>query len=173
MALIRGFAGKFPRISPDAFVAENATLIGDVEIGPGVSVWYGAVLRGDVGAIRIGARSNIQDLACVHMTTDLSNAIIGEDVVVGHGAIIHGAIVGNGVLVGMGSILLDNADIGEKSIVGAGAIVTALFKAPPRSLILGSPAKVIRELKPEDADMGVHGAHDYVELSRKYRTNDG
>ncbi len=168
MALIRGFGDKFPKISPDAFIAESATIIGDVEIGPGVSIWYGAVLRGDVGAIRIGARSNIQDLACVHMTTDLSDAVIGEDVVVGHGAIIHGAIVGNGVLVGMGSILLDNAEIGEQSIVGAGAVVTARFKAPPRSLILGSPAKVVRELKPDQAGAGLHGAKDYVELSRKY-----
>jgi carbonic anhydrase/acetyltransferase-like protein (isoleucine patch superfamily) len=169
MALIRGFSGKLPRIAPDAFIAENATIIGDVEIGPGVSIWYGAVLRGDVGAIRVGARSNIQDLACVHMTTDLSNALIGEDVVVGHGAIIHGAVVGNGVLVGMGSILLDNAEIGDQSIVGAGAMVTARFKAPSRSLILGSPAKVVRELKPGEADAGLHGATDYMELSHKYR----
>lgn len=168
MALIRSFAGKTPRIAADAFIAENATIIGDVEIGPGVSIWYGAVLRGDVGAIRLGARANVQDLACVHMTTDLSNAIIGEDVVVGHGAIIHGAVVGNGVLVGMGSILLDNAEIGEQSIVGAGAMVTARFKAPPRSLVLGSPAKVVRELKPGEAQAGIHGAADYVQLSRKY-----
>jgi carbonic anhydrase/acetyltransferase-like protein (isoleucine patch superfamily) len=168
MALIRGFGDKFPKISPEAFIAENATIIGDVEIGPGVSIWYGAVLRGDVGAIRIGARSNIQDLACVHMTTDLSDAVIGEDVVVGHGAIIHGAIVGNGVLVGMGSILLDNAEVGEQSIVGAGAVVTARFKAPPRSLILGSPAKVIRELTLDQAQAGLHGANDYVQLSRRY-----
>ncbi len=94
------------------------------------------------------------------MTTDLSSAIIGEDVVVGHGAIVHGAVVGNGVLVGMGSILLDNAEIGEQSIVGAGAVVTARFKAPARSLILGSPAKVVRELKPGEADAGHHGAKD-------------
>jgi carbonic anhydrase/acetyltransferase-like protein (isoleucine patch superfamily) len=102
------------------------------------------------------------------MTTDLSDAVIGEDVVVGHGAIIHGAIVGNGVLVGMGSILLDNAEVGEQSIVGAGAVVTARFKAPPRSLILGSPAKVIRELTLDQAQAGLHGANDYVQLSRRY-----
>ena len=168
MALIRGYCGKFPKISPDAFIAENATIIGDVEIGPEVSIWYGVVLRGDVGAIRVGARSNIQDLTCVHMTTDLSSAIIGEDVVVGHGVIIHGTIVGNGVLVGMGSILLDNAEIGDQSVVGAGALVTARFKAPPRSLILGSPAKVVRELKPGEAKMGLEGATHYVEIMRRY-----
>jgi len=168
MAIIRGFGGKFPRIAPDVFIAENAAIIGDVEIGPGASIWYGAVLRGDVGAIRVGARSNIQDLTSVHMTTDLSQAIIGEDVVVGHNAIIHGAIIGNGVLVGMGSILLDNAVIGDQSIVGAGAMVTARFKAPARSLVLGSPAKVVRELKPEEAGMGLEGATHYVELGRQY-----
>ena len=168
MALIREYCGKFPKISPDTFIAENATIIGDVEIGDMASIWYGVVLRGDVGAIRVGARSNIQDLACVHMTTDLSDAVIGEDVVVGHGAIIHGAIIGNGVLVGMGSILLDNAEIGDHCVVGAGAVVTARFKAPARTLILGSPAKVIRELKPGEATMGLEGAQRYVELMRRY-----
>ncbi len=169
MPVIREFNGKIPQIAADVFIAENATIIGDVEIGPGASIWYGAVLRGDVGAIKIGARSNIQDVACVHMTTDLSDAIIGEDVVVGHGAIIHGAIVGNRVLVGMGSILLDNAEIGDECIVGAGAFVPARFKAPARSLILGSPAKVIRPLKEEEIAMGMKGAQDYVGLARRYR----
>jgi carbonic anhydrase/acetyltransferase-like protein (isoleucine patch superfamily) len=168
MPLIRPFNDKIPQIASDVFIAENATIIGDVEIGPGASIWYGAVLRGDVGAIKIGARSNIQDLACVHMTTDLSNAIVGEDVVVGHGAIIHGAIIGNRVLVGMGSILLDNAEIGDECIVGAGAFVPARFKAPPRSLILGSPAKVIRPLKEGEFGMGLAGAEDYQALARRY-----
>jgi carbonic anhydrase/acetyltransferase-like protein (isoleucine patch superfamily) len=169
MPVIRVFNGKTPQIAPDVFVAENATIIGDVEIGPGASIWYGAVLRGDVGAIRIGARTNIQDLACVHMTTDLSDAVLGDDVVVGHGAIIHGAIIGNRVLVGMGSILLDNAEIGDESIVGAGAFVPARFKAPPQSLILGSPAKVIRPLKEGEIAMGIKGAEDYQALARRYR----
>jgi carbonic anhydrase/acetyltransferase-like protein (isoleucine patch superfamily) len=168
MPLIRPFNGKSPRIAPDVFLAENATIIGDVEIGPGASIWYGAVLRGDVGAIKIGARSNIQDLACVHMTTDLSNAIVGEDVVVGHGAIIHGAIIGNRVLVGMGSILLDNAEIGDECLVGAGAFIPGRFKAPPRSLVLGSPAKVIRPLRDDEFEMGLTGAREYHELARRY-----
>ncbi len=169
MALIRSFAGKKPRIAADVFVAENATVIGDVEIGPGASIWYGAVLRGDVGAIRIGARTNIQDLACVHMTTDLSDAIIGEDVVVGHGAIIHGATISNGVLIGMGSILLDNAEIGANCIIGAGAVVPARLKVPPRSLVLGSPAKVARQLTEDEIAIGIKSAHDYQELALRYR----
>ena len=169
MPIIRPFNGKTPRIANDVFIAENATIIGDVEIAEGASIWYGAVLRGDVGAIRIGARSNVQDVACIHMTTDLSSAIIGEGVVVGHGAIIHGAVIGNGVLVGMGSILLDNAEIGDESIVGAGAFVPAKFKAPPRSLILGSPAKVVRELAQSAIESIREGAIDYQELAAKYR----
>ncbi len=171
MPIIRIFNGKSPQIATDVFIAENATIIGDVEIGPGASIWYGAVLRGDVGAIKIGARTNIQDLACVHMTTDLSDAVLGEDVVVGHGAIIHGAIVGNRVLVGMGSILLDNAEIGDECIVGAGAFVPARFKAPPRSLVLGSPAKVIRSLKESEIAMGLTGAEDYQKLAQRYRAD--
>lgn len=169
MAIIRMLDGKTPKIADDVFVAENATIIGDVEIGPGSSIWYGAVLRGDVGAIRVGARSNIQDLACVHVTTDVSDAIIGEDVVVGHGAIIHGATIGNRVLIGMGSILLDNAEIGAECIVGAGAFVPARLKVPPRSLVLGSPAKVIRPLKEGEIDMIRQGAKDYQELAMQYR----
>ena len=102
MPILRAFGGHAPRVSAPAFVAENATLIGEVTIGDEASVWYGAVLRADVGFIRIGARSNVQDLACIHMTTDLSNTEIGEEVTVGHGAILHGTKIGDGVLVGMG-----------------------------------------------------------------------
>lgn len=169
MAIIRAFAGKTPKIDASAFVAENATIVGDVEIGFNASIWFGAVLRGDVGAIRIGARSNIQDLACVHMTTDLSNAIIGEDVVVGHGAIIHGAMIGDGSLIGMGSIVLDNAVIGECCIVGAGALVPARLTIPARSMVLGSPAKVVRPLTETEIAMGRVGAKDYQELALRYR----
>jgi len=169
MPIIRAYNGKIPKIASNVFIAENATIIGDVEIAEGASIWYGAVLRGDVGAIRIGPRSNVQDVACIHMTTNLSSAIIGEGVVVGHGAIIHGAIIGNGVLIGMGSILLDNAEIGDESIVGAGAMVAARFKAPPRSLILGSPAVVKRQLEESAIEQIRRGALDYQELAARYR----
>lgn len=169
VAIIRSLNGKTPKIANDVFVAENATLIGDVEIGPGASIWYGAVLRGDVGAIRVGARSNVQDLVCIHMTTDLSDAIIGEGVVVGHGAIIHGATIGNGALIGMGSILLDNSTIGDECIVGAGAFVPARLDVPARSLVLGSPAKVVRTLKDREIELIRDGAKDYQELAMRYR----
>lgn len=169
VAIIRTLNGKTPKIAADVFVAENATLIGDVEIGPGASIWYGAVLRGDVGAIRVGARSNVQDLVCIHMMTDISDAIIGEGVVVGHGAIIHGATIGNGALIGMGSILLDNATIGDECIVGAGALVPARLNVPARSLVLGSPAKVVRTLKDQEIELIRNGAQDYQELAIRYR----
>lgn len=169
MPIIRAYNGKRPKIAPDAFIAENATIIGDVEIAEGVSIWYGAVLRGDVGAIRIGRGSNVQDLACIHMTTNLSNALIGERVVIGHGAIVHGAVVGNGVLVGMGSILLDNAEISDECIIGAGAFVPARLKVPSRSLVLGSPASVKRPLRPEEVASIAKGAQDYQMLASRYR----
>jgi len=146
MAIIRPYGGFVPRIAPDVFIAENATIIGDVEIAPGASIWYGAVLRGDVGPIRIGARSNVQDNAVIHMTTDLSAGIIGEDVVVGHTAIILGAVVGNGALVGMGSVLLDCVEIGEGAVVAAGSVVPPRMKVPAFVLVRGAPAKVARDL---------------------------
>jgi gamma-carbonic anhydrase len=169
MAIVRAYDGIAPTIAEDVFVAENATIIGNVTIAAGASIWYGAVLRGDVGAIRVGARSNIQDLVCIHMTTDLSDAVIGEDVVVGHGAIIHGATIGNRVLVGMGSILLDNAEIGDECIIGAGAFVPARLKVPARSLILGSPAKVVRQLRDDEIALIRDGASDYQALAGRYR----
>jgi carbonic anhydrase/acetyltransferase-like protein (isoleucine patch superfamily) len=119
--IIRPFQGKLPKIAASAFIADGVVIIGDVEIGEQVSIWYNAVLRADVGMIRIGARSNVQDGSCVHMTSELSHAIIGEDVTVGHNAIVHGATVEDGCLIGMGSILLDNAVIGRAAVQhGAG-----------------------------------------------------
>jgi gamma-carbonic anhydrase len=158
-----------PRIAPDAFIAENAVIVGDVAIGAGASVWYGAVLRGDVGWIRIGARSNVQDLVCIHMTGGLSNSDIGEDVTIGHGAILHGGRIGRGALIGMGSVVLDNADIGEEAIVAAGSVVPPDMKVPPRALVRGVPAKVVRELTEEERRQGVRGALVYGELSKLHR----
>ena len=167
-ALVRGFAGVVPRLGAGVYLAETAVVIGDVELGEHANVWFGSVLRGDVGAIRIGARSNIQDLAMVHMTHGLSNAFIGDDVTVGHSAIIHGARVGNGALIGMGAILLDNAEVGEQALVGAGALLPVGFRVPPRTLVLGRPAKVIRELGSDEAEQGRFLAARYVELARAH-----
>lgn len=168
MALILPMGDARPRIGRDVFVAPNATLIGDVELGDESSVWFGAVLRGDIGAIRIGPRSNIQDVACVHLTGGLSSAIIGADVTVGHGAVLHGCIVEDRCLIGMGAVVLDNARIGAGSLVGAGALVPPRMVVPPRSLVLGNPARVVREVTPEEAEMGVTGAMHYVENARRY-----
>ncbi|EYF08466.1 gamma carbonic anhydrase family protein [Chondromyces apiculatus] len=169
MALILPYGEATPRFGREVFVAPNATVIGDVEIGDGASIWFGAVLRGDVGKIQIGARTNIQDLACVHVTDGVSWTRVGEDVTVGHGAILHGCIVGDGCLIGMGSILLDNAEIGAGSVVAAGAVVPPRMVVPPRSLVRGNPAKVVGEVRANQADLGRDGAAHYVENARRFR----
>jgi carbonic anhydrase/acetyltransferase-like protein (isoleucine patch superfamily) len=169
MNFLEAFEDAYPELGADVFIAETARLIGSVTLGSQVNVWYGAVLRGDVGTIVVGARSNIQDLACVHMTGGVSNVLIGDDVTVGHGAIIHGAKVGDGALIGMGSILLDNAEIGPQTIIGAGALVTPNTKIPPRSLVLGNPGRVIRQLSDAELQTGKLGAEVYLGLSASYR----
>lgn len=168
MTLIMPFGEHRPRVGRDVFIAPNATLIGDVEIEEEASVWFGAVVRGDIAPIRIGPRSNIQDLVCIHVTEGLSKTIIGADVTVGHGAILHGCVVGDRCLIGMGSIVLDNAQIGEGSLVAAGSVVTPNTVIPPRSLVRGTPARVIREVNAEEAEMGIYGARHYVINARKF-----
>jgi carbonic anhydrase/acetyltransferase-like protein (isoleucine patch superfamily) len=169
MALIKPYQGKWPQIAEGAFIAENATIIGDVVIGPGASVWYGVVLRGDVGWIRIGAGTNVQDLACVHTTGGLSNTEVGEYVTIGHGAILHGAKIGDGCLVGMGSVVLDNAEVGAESLVAAGTVVTPRTIVPPRSLVRGQPGKVARELGEGEWMQGRLSAHYYIDLAKEHR----
>ena len=162
--------GVRPKIHPDAWIAPNATIIGDVEIGEGSSVWFGAVLRGDVMPIRIGARSNIQDNAVVHVTGGRASTTIGDDVTVGHSAIIHGCAVGNRCLIGMGSIVLDNALIEDEVLVGAGSLVSPGARIASRSLALGRPAKRVRVM--EDADLiEIAGASAlYVQYARDFRS---
>ncbi len=168
MSNIITLGGKTPRIAPGVWVAPNAYVIGDVEIGEGSSIWFGCVLRGDVGAIRIGKRSNIQDMTCVHMTDGLSTTVVGDDVTVGHGVILHGCSVGDGALVGMASTILDNAVIGADSVVAAGSLVTSRMVVPPGSMVRGSPAKVLREATPDERAMGRVGAAHYVENAKRY-----
>lgn len=134
---------KSPKIHPSAYIAPTATIVGDVTIEEGVSIWENAVLRGDVDKIVVGKNSNIQDCAVIHVSTGVPT-IIGENVTVGHGAIVHAAKVEDNVIVGMNAVILDNAEIGEGSIIGAGAVVTPGTKIPPKSLAVGIPAKVIR-----------------------------
>jgi gamma-carbonic anhydrase len=166
--IIRAYRDKTPKISASAFIADGVVIIGDVEIGEQASIWYNCVLRADVGRIRIGARSNIQDGSCVHMTHDLSHAIVGEDVTVGHHVILHGASVHDGALIGMGSILLDNAEIGRETIIGAGSIIPPRMQVPAHSMVRGQPGRVVRELRAEERLEGRRGAAHYVELAAEH-----
>jgi len=156
-----------PRIAADAYIADDATLVANVEIGPEASVWHQAVLRGDVARIVLGARSNVQDGAVVHTADDLP-AIIGQLVTVGHKAIVHACTVEDEVLVGMGSIILDVARIGTRSIIGANATVKQGMEVPPGSLVLGTPAKIVRTLSAAEQDEIKMWALRYVRLSREY-----
>lgn len=155
-------------IAADAWVAPNATVVGRVEIGARASVWWGAVIRGDVEPIHIGAESNIQDLCCLHSDPGFP-CTIGDRVTVGHRAIVHGAVVEDEVLVGMGAILLNGARIGQHSLIGAGALVTEGKVIPPRSLVIGMPARIVRELSDEEVEKLRWSAKHYVDASTKYR----
>jgi carbonic anhydrase/acetyltransferase-like protein (isoleucine patch superfamily) len=157
-----------PRIHPSAYVVPGATVIGDVTLGEESSVWYGAVLRGDLNRIVIGPRSNVQDNAVVHIDVgDQTN--VGELVTIGHSAIVHACKIDNEVLIGMGSIVLDGAEIGARSIVGANALVTLGTKIPPGSLVLGSPAKVVRQLTLDQQKDIARWARSYVETAKHFR----
>ena len=166
--MIKDFAGKKPIIDESAFIAENAAVIGDVTIGKGSSVWYSAVLRGDMCAITIGENSNIQDNATVHVGMK-EPAVIGNGVTVGHNALVHGAVIKDNALLGMGSVVLDGAVIGENSIVAAGAVVTAKTVVPPNSLVAGVPASVVKELSPQQIMGNKMNAMGYTTLATKFK----
>ena len=168
MQQLISFASAVPTLAERVFVAPTARIVGDVQIGEASSVWSGTILRGDVGWIRIGKRTNIQDMSTVHVTGGTANTTIGDDVTVGHRAIVHGCWVGDGCLIGMGAIIMDNAVVGEGSVVGAGAVVTPNMQIPPGSLVLGLPAKVIRPVNSQEAVLGKVGATNYVELAARY-----
>lgn len=168
MAIILPYRDKHPIIHPTAFIADNAVIIGDVEIGEEASVWYGCVVRGDVGDIKIGARSNIQDLTMIHCTYNFKGTRIGDDVTVGHMAMLHACDVESGGFVGMGSTILDGSVVESKAMVGAGALVTSHKKVKTGELWAGRPATILRELTDKDYEhMAWNSAH-YVRLSREY-----
>ena len=167
MAIIREFHGKRPQIHPEAFVAENAVLIGDVTVEKGCSVWYGAVLRGDWSSIRVGEGSNIQDNAVLHTERD-APLRIGKNVTVGHGALVHCAEVGDDTLIGMGAILLDGVRIGCGCVVGAGAVVKEHGEVPDGTMAVGVPAKVVKEVGPDMAGR-LKSVSPYVALAEEYR----
>lgn len=156
-----------PDIDPSAFIASSADLIGAVTVGEEASIWYGAVLRADIEQIVIGPRSNIQDGSVIHLECNQGTRV-GEYVTVGHKAILHACTIEDEVLVGMGAIVMDGATIGARSIVGAGALVTMGTQVPPGSLVIGSPAKVVRQLDLEKQRSIKSWADNYVELSRRY-----
>ena len=159
--------GFEPKIGENCFLADSAVVVGDVTMGRDCSIWFNAVLRGDVHPIFIGANTNIQDNSTVHVMHDYP-AIIGRDVTVGHNAIVHGCKVGNNCLIGMGAILLSYCEIGDNCIVAAGSLVPERKVIPPGSLVMGSPAKVVRSLTEEDIAALQASAQSYVELAAKY-----
>jgi len=159
---------KRPTLGKGVFVAPNATVIGDVVLGDGASLWFGTVVRGDVFPIRIGARTNVQDNAVVHVTGGKSMTTIGEEVTVGHLALLHGCTVGSRCLVGMGSIVLDDAVIEDECLVGAGSLVPPRMRIPSRSLVLGRPAKVVRRLSDADLEHIRESSALYVGYARDY-----
>ena len=159
---------KKPVIHPSAFVADNATVRGSVTLGANSSVFFGAVLRGDRAPITIGAGTNIQDNCVVHVDYD-HPVTVGENVTVGHGAILHGCTVGDNTLIGMGAIVLNGARIGDNCIVGAGALVTGKMDAPSGSMILGSPAKVVRSLTEAEIEGNRESARGYLHAAEQYR----
>lgn len=166
--MLKPYKGKWPKLNATVFIEDSAQVIGDVELGENSSVWFNAVVRGDVHYIRIGSRTNVQDNCTLHVTKDTYPLIIGDDVTIGHNVVLHGCTVKDRCLIGMGAIVLDNAVIGEDSMVGAGALVTEGMQVPPGSLVLGIPAKVVRELKPEEKARILKSAQNYIEYSSNY-----
>ena len=168
MALIKTLKGIAPRIAEDVFLAENATVIGDVELAEGSSVWYGAVLRGDVGKIKVGKRSNIQDLVMVHCTYEHSATVVGEDVTVGHGAVIHGCEVKDRCLIGMNAVVLDNAVVGPDTVVAAGAVVLENMVLEAGWIYGGIPAKKLKQLSPAQKEGLKESAKAYSKYAEWY-----
>ena len=168
MAILKEYRGMYPRIGRNVYLADDAVLIGDVTIEDDASIWWGAVLRGDCGAIVVGKGSNVQDGSMLHATHGHSTTELGPNVTVGHHAIIHGAKVEEGALVGLKSTLLDLAVIGAYSIVAAGAVVSERFVVPPDSLVVGIPAKIKKELGPENREARRIHAAEYRDLAAVY-----
>jgi len=166
--MIRPFRGILPSIAPSAFIDQSAQVIGDVVVGDECGIWMNVVVRGDVNYIRIGDRSNIQDLTMVHVMRGTHPTVVGDDVTVGHSALLHGCTIGNVCLIGMGAQLMNGATVGDCSIVAAGALLTEGFVAPPRSLVMGRPARVKRELTDEEIETIRGYARRYVEYRKDY-----
>lgn len=167
-ALVLPHETRWPHLETGAWVAPGAVLVGDVRLGPDASVWYGCVLRGDVHAIRIGARTNVQDGSVVHVTRGRYPAEVGDEVSIGHRAVVHGCRVEDGALVGIGAVILDGAEIGEGALVGAGAVVPPGSRVASRTLVLGAPARPVRRLSDEEYEAQRERTLRYVETAREH-----
>jgi carbonic anhydrase/acetyltransferase-like protein (isoleucine patch superfamily) len=166
--VIRTFQGIKPTVPDSCFIEDTAVVIGDVVMGEDCSVWFNAVIRGDVNHIRIGNRTNVQDLCMLHVTHDTHPLIIGNEVTIGHSVVLHGCTIKDRVLVGMGAIVMDGAVIGEDSVVGAGALVVEGTVVPPKSVILGSPGRVRRGVSDAELAWIKESAANYVKYARQY-----
>jgi carbonic anhydrase/acetyltransferase-like protein (isoleucine patch superfamily) len=162
------YKGKTPRLGRDVFIAPNATVIGDVELGDQASVWFGAVIRGDEMPIRFGKRTNLQDGSVVHITSGTAQTTIGDDVTVGHMVLLHGCTVGDGVLVGMGSVLLDGSVVEDGAFIAAGSLLSPGTRIPTRSLAMGRPARVVRAVRDEDLAWIREAGRLYVEYAKSF-----
>lgn len=169
MAVIRAYKDRKPRFGDGVFVAESASIIGDVELGADVSIWYGAVLRGDVGRIIIGPRTNVQDNACIHMTHQVSDAVIGSDVIIAHNVVVHGAVIEDGALIGMNAVVMDNACIGAGAWVAAGSVVPPNMRVAPGTLVRGSPARPGRPVRDEEREWARGAIARYLDLAAEHR----
>ena len=166
--MIKQFKNKQPQLGRNVYISENAAIIGEVILGNEVNIWFGAVVRGDMHYIKIDSRSNVQDNAVVHVTTAVSPTNIGSGVTIGHGAIIHGCTIEDDCMIGMGATVMDDAVIGAGSLVGAGALVPPNMKEPPKSLVVGMPGKVVREVKNEEYEMIIDRPQEYIDLAAIY-----
>ncbi len=168
-SLVAAYEGRTPRIAASAFLAEGSVVVGDVEIGESSSLWFGTVVRGDVNHVRIGARTNVQDLSVVHVTSRTHPTVIGDDVTVGHRAVLHGCTIKDRCLVGIGAIVLDGAVVGPDAMIGAGALVPPGMVVPPGALVLGAPAKVKRQLTADEVAFLRTSAANYAGYAARHR----
>jgi carbonic anhydrase/acetyltransferase-like protein (isoleucine patch superfamily) len=165
------FEGTSPRIDPSVFLAPGVRIVGDVEVGIDASIWFNVVIRGDVGSVVIGARTNIQDGSLCHVTNNEADLHVGSDVTVGHGVVLHGATIQDGSLIGMGATVLDHAIVEPGAIVAAGALLPPRFVAPSGTLVAGVPARVVRDLTEEEVNAGRNGARNYVGYVERFRNS--
>lgn len=168
--MIRPFKNIDPTVHETAFIADDAIIIGDVEIGEDASVWFGSIVRGDVNFIRIGARTNIQDMTVIHVSSKTHSTVLEDEITVGHNVTLHGCYIERGCLIGIGAILLDGVRVGANSLVAAGSLLTPATQIPPNSMVMGSPAKVKRQLTSDELAYLDRSWRNYVELKKHYQS---